>query len=219
VLEKLAIASCVLAIVALLATAFVLLWPWRIDATAKADTNETTIAVGAGVDLAGIVSASLAAILDGPGVIAVHLRSRQLWRRAIPCVSIEALVAWLEGREPTKEPSKPNWLVARTDKSALPELGVNVLADLREVSLAGALTCGFADPILTGKTAAVLYPLVGVLGPLGEIDLAFDWSGKRRIDGAFDLSFRVVPARILLELLRFARRHVRWFSATLPAPT
>jgi hypothetical protein len=205
VLEKIAIASGVVALVLLIALAIVLLWPWRVDATAKADTNETMIAVGAGVEVA-LVSASLAAILDGPGVVALHLRGRRLWQRVIPRVSPEAILAWLESREPKKE-SKPNWLMQRIDKSLLPEFGLNVLMDLRELTLGGALTCGFADPVLTGKTAAVLYPLAGLLGPFGELDVAFDWSGKRRIDGAFDLSFRVVPARVLVEVVRFARRH------------
>lgn len=204
-LEKIAIATGIIALVAMIAIAIALVWPWRVDATAKADTNEKTIAVGAGVEVA-MLSASLAAILDGPGVLALHLRGKQLWRRVIPRVSPEALIAWLESR-PKKKEEKPSWLMQRIDKSALPELGLRVLLDLREITLGGALTCGFADPILTGKTAAVLYPLAGLLGPFGELDVAFDWSGKRRIDGAFDLSFRVVPARVLVEVVRFARHH------------
>ena len=35
-------------------------------------------------------------ILGGTGVLAVHVRSRERWRRVVPEVSTEALLVWLE---------------------------------------------------------------------------------------------------------------------------
>ena len=201
-----------IALLGLIALAIVLLRAWPIEATLKATTS-ARISIAMGVSFAGI-SASAAAILDGPGVVAVHLRTRQLWRKAIPHISVETALAWIE--EQISKPKAPkgrfsrflDWLVARTDKSALPDLGLRVLADLRDLSLGGHITCGFSDPALTGKAAAVLYPLAGVLSPLGRLDIDLDWSGTNRLDADVELSCRFVPARAIAESLRFARRHV-----------
>ena len=101
----------------------------------------------------------------------------------------------------------------------LPELGLRVLFGLRELSLRGAVTCGFSDPALTGKAAAWLFPIAGVLAPFGVIDVSFDWSGRSRVDGTVDISFRVVPARLAVEGLRFAWHHVHLRPTTSRALT
>ncbi len=213
-----ALAACALAALACVALLF---RRWRVELSAKATSTGGRIALGAGLEIAG-VSASVAAILDGPGVVSIQWRGRERWRRAIPRVSLDALFDWLDAREPRE--SEPSWLLARTEKAALPELGLRMLLDLERPRLDGALTCGFADPVATGKTAAVLYPLAGVLAPFGTFDVRFDWSGKTILDGALDASCAVVPARVLWALAGFARRHVRWrtpprSSSTLADPT
>lgn len=203
-----------IALLGVIAFVIIVVRSWPIEATLKATTSARAISIAAGFSFAGL-SASAAAILDGPGVLAVHLRARQLWRKPIPHVSVEAALAWIDAqlskpKETTRSRSSRlvDWLLARTDKSALPDLGLRVLGDLREVSLRGHVTCGFADPALTGKTAAVLYPLAGVLAPLGELDVDFDWSGANRLDADVEVSCRVVPMRAIFESLRFARHHV-----------
>jgi hypothetical protein len=217
----------VVALLACLLVVFVVLfaWPWRVEATLKAITNESSISLAGGLELLGL-SASGAAILNGPGVVAVHLRARQLWRRSFPHVSVAALLEWLD--ELMSKPSTPpgklgrllhrakDWLLARTDTHQLPKLGLRVLRDLRDVSLHGTITCGFSDPALTGKTAAFLFPLAGVFAPLGLLDVSMDWSGKNRLDGSVEVSVRVVPARVALEGLRFAWHHVHLLSSTMP---
>lgn len=194
-------------------------WPWRIEATAKAMGNARAISGAGGLEVAGF-SLSAAAILGGPGVVALHFRGRELWRRPL---SIEALLAWLDELASKKdEPSGPlgrwlkrvgEWLVDRTDLADLPSLGFRVLDGLREVSFVGHVTCGFSDPALTGKAAAVLFPLAGILAPLGVLDVTIDWTGQTRLDGAIDLSFRVVPYRVALDGLWFARHHVHWMKS------
>ena len=200
-------------------------WPWRVEATLKAITNESSISLAGGLEVAGL-SASGAAILGGPGVVAVHLRARELWRRPIARISLEALLDWVDAL--LSKPASPsgvvgrvllrvkNWLLPRTDLAELPELGLRVFLDLRDVSFHGAITCGFSDPALTGKTAAWLFPLAGVLAPLGVLDVSFDWSGRNRLDGAVDVSFRVVPARVAVQGLRFAWHHVHVRSVIAP---
>ena len=168
--------------------------------------------------MAGL-SGSAAAILGGPGVIAVHFRARELWKRPVASVTVDAALAWLD--ELLARPAKKDdgviarlltrvkdWLLPRTDLTSLPDLGLRVIGGLRDVSLRGAFTCGFADPALTGKAAAWLYPLAGVLSPLGTLDVALDWSGKTVIDGDAEVSVRMAPARVALEGLRFARHHI-----------
>jgi hypothetical protein len=86
-------------------------------------------------------------------------------------------------------------LVARTDLAALPELGLALLGDLREVTIAGRVACGSSDPALTGKAAAWLFPLAAVLSPFGTLDVALDWTGKDVLDAEVEGSFRVVLAR------------------------
>ncbi len=202
-----------IALLGMIAFVIIVVRSWPIEATLKSTTSARVISVAAGLSFAGI-SASAAAILDGPGVIAVHLRARQLWKKQISHVSIEAALAWIEAQlsKPAEAPGRlsrfKDWLLARTDKSALPDLGLRVLGDLREVSLQGRVTCGFEDPSLTGKAAAVLYPLAGVISPLGRLDVDFDWSGANRLDADIEFSCRVVPMRAIRESLRFARHHV-----------
>jgi hypothetical protein len=209
---------------------FIVLRAWPIEASLKAQTiGGMPTSLAAGVSLSGL-SGSAAAILDGPGVVAVHFRTRELWRRTIPHVSLEVLLRWLDEQlSKEKEPDKPpgffarmakrifkDWLLPRTDLTALPDLGIRVLGGLKDVSLCGGFTIGFSDPAHTGKAAAVLYPLAGVLSPLGTIDLSFDWSGKNVLDGDVELSMRVIPARLLREGLRFARHHIRLRRQPLP---
>jgi hypothetical protein len=208
----------------------VVAWPWRVEATLKAATHASNVSLAGGLELAGL-SGSAAAILGGPGVVAIHLRARELWRRPISHVSLDALLTWLEQPSPTVSPSRvarlskraKEALLARTDVAALPELGLRVLASLRDLSLRGAIKCGFSDPAVSGKAAAWLYPMAGVLAPFGDLDVSIDWSGRNILDGAFDVSFRIVPARVALEGLRFARHHVHLrrksatVSSTLPA--
>lgn len=206
------------AVVVLLGIVALAAWPWRVEATLKAATRASAVSVAAGLSLAG-VSASAAAIVGGPGVIAVHFRAREMWRRPIANVTVEAALIWLD--ELLARPAAPEksfisrlvqrtkaWLLPRTDMADLPELGVRVLGGLRDVALRGAFTCGFSDPALTGKTAAWLYPLAGVLSPLGAFDVSIDWSGKTVVDGDVEVSVRIVPARVAFEGLRFARHHV-----------
>lgn len=201
---------------ALLTFVAVALWPWRVEATLKAISGPSAVSLAGGLEVAGL-SGSAAAILGGPGVVAVHLRGRELLRRSIAHVSVESVLDWLEKpAAPRPSPSTASRfaqrakeaLLARTDLAALPELGLRVLLDLRDVSLHGALQCGFADPALTGKAAAWLYPIAGALAPLGTLDVTFDWSGRTVLDGEVELSFRIVPARVAVEGLRFARRNV-----------
>jgi hypothetical protein len=201
--------GCGLACV-LLAT-FVVVRPWRGDLTVKAMTKEGLVSLAAGMELFGI-STSFAAILGGPGVITVHLRSREVWRRSIARVSPDAVLEWLDATNEEKSERGgrlKRWLLARTDVAELPELGLRIVFDLRDPELSGAITCGFSDPVATGKTAAWLYPIAGVLAPLGRIDVGFDWSGKTIVDGNVHFSFGVVIARVLRELARFVRHHVR----------
>ncbi|HSO33256.1 MAG TPA: hypothetical protein VLT33_12070 [Labilithrix sp.] len=225
-----------LAVAALLALAVVAalvvaaLWPWKVEATLKATTQGSVVSLAGGAGVAGL-SASAAAILGGPGVLALHLRTRELWRRAVPQVSLEALLAWLdEPAAPAKPPGRAarlakrakDGLLARTDTAQLPGLGLTVVRDLRDVALAGTLLCGFEDPSLTGKAAAVLYPLSALLAPFGTFEASFDWSGRTVLDGGAEISFRIVPARVLAALLGFAWRHVHLrrkrapVSSTLP---
>ncbi len=201
---------------------FVFVRPWRIEATLKAATKGAIVSLGAGVNVAGF-SASAAALLGGPGVVAVHFRSKELWRRAVPQVSVEALLVWVEKTLDTpQEPSTSRWppwvtralarakewLRQRTDLDQLPHLGAQLLFDLVDLKLHGTLHCGFEDPALTGRAAAVLYPLSGVLSPLGVCDVSFDWSGRTVLDGDVDLSFSVVLGRVLRRGLRFLWNHV-----------
>lgn len=204
-----------LALGALVTFVAVALWPWRVEATLKATSGPSAVSLAGGLEVARL-SASAAAILGGPGVVAVHIRGRELLRRSIAHVSVESVLDWLE------KPAAPRTsttmsrlaqrakdaLLARTDLAELPDLGLRVLLDLRDVSLHGALQCGFADPAITGKAAAWLYPVAGALAPLGTLDVTFDWSGRTVLDGEVELSFRIVPARVAVEGLRFARRNV-----------
>jgi hypothetical protein len=221
----------VLASATLIAFVVLVAWPWRVEATLKAISNADQISLAGGLEVAGL-SGSAAAILGGPGVIAMHLRARELWRRSIAEVSLDALLAWLDEPSPPVAPPSvaarlarraKDALRARTDVGSLPELGLEVFLGLRDVSLRGDVRCGFSDPVLTGKTAAWLFPIAGVLAPFGTLDVSMDWTGRNVLDGAIELSFRVVPARVALEGLRFARHHVHLrrkaasTSSTLPA--
>jgi MFS family permease len=220
-----------LAVALVTAGAFVgLVWllarPWRVEITAKAVTKGSAISLAGGVGFVGF-SASAAAILGGPGVLALHFRGRERWRRPIANVSVDAFFAWID--ELLSRPKSPpgrlarlakrakEWVAPRTDLAELPDLGLRIVLGLRRPALEGAITCGFADPALTGKTAAVLYPLAGVLAPLGAIDVSLDWSGRTRLDGAVELSFGVVPARVTFQLLRFARYHFHPLRKIAPA--
>lgn len=206
------------------------LWPWRVEGSLKATTEDAVVSLAGGLSALG-VSASAAAILGGPGVVAVHFRSRERWRRVVPEVSFEALLAWLEEPAPPKEPPgrvgriatrAKDGLLARTDTKALPGLGLDVFVGLRDKTVHGTLLCGFEDPTLTGKAAAVLFPLAAVLSPFGTFEPSFDWSGRTVIDGSAEIALGVVPARVLREVLRFGWRHVHLrrkpgaVSSTLP---
>ncbi len=206
----------VLGSTALVALVTILAWPWRVEGTLKATTHDAVVSLAGGLEMAH-VSGSAAAILGGPGVIAVHLRARELWRRPIAQVSLDALLAWLDAPPaPAKKPSTlgrlakraKDALLARTDLAELPALGLRVFLDLRDLALRGNVHCGFSDAAITGKAAAWLYPTAAALAPFGTVDVSFDWSGRNVLDGAFEISFRVVPARVALEGLRFARHHV-----------
>lgn len=190
---------------------------YRVEATFKATTQASRVSLAAGASVLAF-SASAAAILGGPGVIAVHFRSRELWRKQTADASLDALLAWLDERLSKSEepPSRAarmigrakEWLLARTDTEELPALGGRVVLDLRDLDFGGSLVCGFADPGTTGKAAALLYPLAGVLAPLGRFTIELDWSGRTRLDGGAELSFGVVPVRVLLALARFGVRHI-----------
>ena len=188
---------------------------WRVEGSLKTTTQESVVSLAVGLGAAGF-AASAAAILGGPGVLAVQFRTRERWRRVVPEVSLEALLVWLEQPSPAQEPPgraarlvtrAKEGLLARTDTAALPGLGLGVLRGLRDVSVNGTLLCGFEDPTLTGKAAAVLFPIAALLAPFGTFEPSFDWSGRTVIDGA-EISFGVVPAKVLRELLRFTWRHV-----------
>lgn len=208
-------AAALLALGSVAALAF---WPWRVEATVKAMTNESAISLAAGIELAGL-SASGGAVLDGPGLVAIRFGKRALYKRSIAKVSVDAFLAWLDAW--LTKPATPkgavgrladrakSFLLARTDTSELPELGLRVLSSLQDASFEGAITCGFRDPALTGKTAALLFPIAGVLAPFGMLDVSCDWSGKTRIDGEANVRFRFVPARVAGLGLLFAWHHVR----------
>jgi hypothetical protein len=206
-------------------------WPWRVEISWKATTmveSARHISLAAGLEVAGL-SASAGAILGGPGVVAVHARERQLWRRAIADVSLDSLLAWLEApAAPAKRgafgralSSAKEALLARTDLGALPELGLGLLLGLRAVALRGDIRCGFVDPGTTGRAAAVLYPIAGVLAPFGTFGVSFDFSGREVLEGSADISFRITPARVVGQALRFVWLHVhlrqRPVSEALPA--
>ena len=138
---------------------------------------------------------------------------------------------WLEQPAPPQEPPgrlarlvapARDALLARTDMKALPRLGLDVFRGLRDVRVRGTLRCGFEDPTLTGKAAAVLFPLAALVAPFGTFEPSFDWSGRTVIDGGAEISFGVSPALVLREVLRFAWRHVHLrrkqsdVSSTLP---
>jgi hypothetical protein len=208
--------------------------PWRVAGKLKATTNESAASFAGGLDLAGL-SLSAAAVLGGPGVVALHLGKRELWRRPISATTAAAFFDWLDevlSRPAAKKGAlgrlverTKSALLARTDVSDLPEAGLRVLFGVRDVELEGWIVCGFADPALTGKAAAWLFPIAGVLAPFGTLDVSFDWSGRTRIDGEMDVSFRFVPAKVARELFRFALHHVhlrttkrlRAASSTTPA--
>lgn len=211
-----AIALAVATVASIAALSWVLLRSWRLEATVKART-QGRISLAAGASFAG-VSASAAAILGGPGVVAVHFRSRELFRKTASEVTLDALLAFVDQK--LSEPPEPEtrvgrwaarakeWALARTDVAGLPGLGLAILGDLRDPAISGSLVCGFSDPGTTGKAAAVLYPVAGVVAPLGDFSIQMDWSGRNRIDGDLEASCGVVPARILREVARFTRRHV-----------
>lgn len=200
---------------------------WRVEVTLKANTRSSLVSLAGGLSFAGL-SASAAAILDGPGVLAVHLRKRELWRKPIAKVSLEAILVWID--EQLSKPPEPkkdsrllrilhrvkDWLLPRTDLTALPELGMHLLGGLRAPALRAAVTCGFADPAVTGAIAAWLYPLAGVLAPFGDIKVAMDWSGKTILDADVEASCGVVPSRALYQTLRFTRRHVHFLRKAPP---
>ena len=219
-------------LVVLVLLVYAALRSWRVEATLKASTRSSAISVAAGFSALG-VSASAAAILDGPGVLAVHLRGRQLWRRPIARVSVEAVLLWIDEQLSKPVPQRESrlgrvlgrvrqWLLPRTDLSALPDLGLRLVGGLRAPSLGGAITCGFADPAVTGGVAAWLYPLAGMLAPFGLVDVSMDWSGKDLIEADVEASCGVVPARAIYETLRFTRRHVhplRKATVSPPVPS
>ncbi|MBS2015440.1 MAG: hypothetical protein JST00_21305 [Deltaproteobacteria bacterium] len=192
-------------------------WPASLSLTAK--TKDGLVSLGAGLELSKL-SVSAAAILGGPGVVVVQLGSRRLWQRNLERVTVEAAATWLEGlldAPPAREEKgrlarlatrAKDALLARTDLGALPSLGTRILLDLRDPSLSGSVLCGFADPAITGKTAAVLFPLAGMLAPLGAIDLRFDWSGRTVLDVDVEGGCKVVPARIARQTAWFAWNHV-----------
>jgi hypothetical protein len=205
-------------------------WPWRIEAKLEAATNGSTISFAGGLDVARTISLSAAAVLGGPGVVAIHLGKREVWRRSISRLTVDAFFAWLNellSRPPSKKGAfarlvehAKDALVARTDLSGLLELGVRVLLGLRDISFEGSVTCGFEDPALTGKTAAWLFPVAGLLAPFGTLGVALDWSGRSCFDAEIDASFRIVPAKVAREGIRFARHHLhaRTKTARLSAP-
>lgn len=214
-------AACAFGLLFTIAIAFLLFRSWRVEASLKAMTQSERVSLAGGVDLAGF-SASVAAILGGPGVVALHFRARELWRKQVASVSLETLLAFIDAKLDERAKDKPDptrlerlahrikdGLIARTDPRGLPDLGWRLLRDLREPVLSGNVVCGFDDPALTGKAAAWLFPLAGVLSPLGPFDVAIDWSGKNRIDGAFEMGVRFVPARVGIAFASFARRHIR----------
>jgi len=222
--------AALVAAVAMAALAAAMLRPWRVEGSLKATTEESVVSLAGGLGAFG-VSASAAAILGGTGVLAVHVRSRERWRRVVPEVSTEALLVWLEQPAPPQEPPgrlarlvapARDALLARTDMKALPRLGLDVFRGLRDVRVRGTLRCGFEDPTLTGKAAAVLFPLAALVAPFGTFEPSFDWSGRTVIDGGAEISFGVSPALVLREVLRFAWRHVHLrrkqsdVSSTLP---
>jgi hypothetical protein len=216
-----------LASLALVASVALLAWPWRVEGTLQA-SSKAAISLAAGVEVASL-SVTAAGILGGPGVLAVHLRGRELSRRGTTELTLEALLDWLERpRPPGSKPSRlvarvKEALLARTDAAELPGLGLAVLGGLRDVSVNGRVHCGFADPGLTGKAAAWIYPVAAVLAPFGTLEVAFDWTGNTVLEAGVEGSFRVVPARVAFAVLRFARRHVhlrrtsRAVSSTLAA--
>lgn len=196
-----AIAIGAIAIVLTSLSAFLLWRGWTCTVSFTAKTKEGLVSLGGGVELAGF-SLSAAAILGGPGVVVLHFRSRELLRMPLPPPPSEQ---GFFGRLVTRI---RDWLLPRTDLDALPEAGMRMVLGLREPSMTGTVTCGFADPALTGKMAAVLYPIAGMLAPLGTLEMRFDWSGRTVIDADLEGSFRIVPARIARETVVFAWRHV-----------
>ncbi len=224
----------IIAAVCVVVVTTLLFWRYRAEASLTAKTKGGLVSFGAGFELAGL-TVSAGAILGGPGVAVVSFRKRELYKHSSSCVSVESVLAWIDGllSAPKKEPSRlvrllvgvKDWLLPRTDLEHAPELGVRLLLALRDLRIDGTIQCGFEDPALTGKCAAVLYPLAGMLSPFGTFDVGFDWSGRTVVDADVDASFRVVPVRMLLEALRFARAHVHLrrklhdgsVSRTLPA--
>jgi hypothetical protein len=215
-----------LAVTMLVAFVILFTWPWRVEATLKATTGEASsdVSLGGGLEVLGLaLSASGAAILGGPGVAVIHWRSREMWRRSIARVDLDALFDFLDRRDEDDDDEEEHEkkkgissrlvrhtkdaLVSRTDPAGLPGLGLRIIRSLRDVSLRGAVLFGSSDPGVVGKTAAWLYPIAGVLAPFGTLDVSFDWTGRSVLNGDVEISFRVVPARVALEALRFTRHH------------
>lgn len=230
-----AIAALVIAIVGGGLALWLFLRGWPASLTLTAKTKEGLVSLGAGLEISWL-SANAAAILGGPGVIMVQLRSRRLYEKRLAGVTVEAALDWFESILDAPEKAPPRFLgrlatrakdalVARTDLGALPELGTRIALGLRDPSLGGTITCGFSDPALTGKAAAVLFPLAGMLAPVTSIELRFDWSGRTVLDADVEGSCRIVPARIAREAAWFVWNHVHYrprlqsgeVSHTLPA--
>lgn len=174
---------------------FLVLRGWACTISFTAKTREGMVSLGGGIELAWF-SLSAAAILGGPGVVVLHFRRWELLKLSLPRVA-----------PAEKKKSILDWLLPRIDVDALPETGVKMALGLKDPEMSGNVVCGFADPALTGKMAAVLYPIAGMLAPLGTFEMRFDWSGRTVVDADLEGSFRIVPVRIARETMAFAWSH------------
>lgn len=195
--------------------ALIALFPWRIAASVRALGTSKSVSLAGGVEVA-VVSVSVAAVWNGPAVLAVHLLGRSLWKKT---TTVEALLSALSTPPPATATAAPSrgsrlvgWLVERTDLLELPDLARRLLGRLWSPHLRAGLLFGSSDPALTGRAAAWLSVIGRLLAPIGNIDADIDWSGSDKLDLSADLSFRCPPASLAWETGRFACLHIRWLG-------
>jgi hypothetical protein len=175
-----------------------------------------TFSGAGGLEIA-FVSISTAVVWKGPAVLVVHVAGKQVFRKTLEPWKETPAGDEIEKKKETPPSRVATWLqtwgkrmASKVDHTALPSLARRLVGRLWSASLDGHLTCGFRNPAITGKLAAVMAVSQALLSPLGSIETELDWSGTNRVNGAFHLSFRVVPLLLGWDLLWFLVRHVQW---------
>lgn len=199
-----------------------LVYPWRGAFSFKAQGNHKAISAALGVEIS-VCSISFAAIWKGPAVIVVHVVGREVFRRV---TTVDALIAKVMAPSEKKdEPEKTtpsvwvertkrlgSWCVDHTDLMELPSLGKTLWGALVSPEMSGSIKVGFSDPELNGKAAAWLYSILGVIGPLGQVNVDIDWSGETVLDTNLQGSTRVIVARLVHHVMAFVLHHVHPFQ-------